>query len=72
MLAHDRAIPKSLSAFVIQDEKEELTEQVESTLTELQERERNRADKVEECAEKLEAELRETRKPWWRRMFAVD
>src|SRR5215210_1103510 len=40
----------------------ELTEVAESTLRESLERERERADRLEE-------ELRESRRPWWRRMF---
>jgi excisionase family DNA binding protein len=40
----------------------ELTEMAESTLREQLERERERADRLEE-------ELRDARRPWWRRMF---
>jgi excisionase family DNA binding protein len=40
----------------------ELTEQTESTLREQLQRERERADRLED-------ELREARLPWWRRMF---
>ena len=40
----------------------ELTENADSTLREQLDRERERADRLEE-------ELREARRPWWRRMF---
>jgi hypothetical protein len=40
----------------------ELTEKTDSTLREQLDRERERADRLEE-------ELREARRPWWRRMF---
>ena len=40
----------------------ELTEVAESTLREQLERERERADRLEE-------ELRDARRPWWRRVF---
>ena len=43
----------------------ELTEQTESTLREQLQRERERADR-------LEAELREARRPWWSRLFGGD
>ena len=47
----------------------ELTEVAESTLREQLERERERADQERERAERLEAELREARRSWWRRLF---
>ncbi len=40
----------------------ELTEKADSTLREQLERERLRADRLEE-------ELREAQRPWWRRMY---
>ena len=54
----------------------ELTEVAESTLREQLERERQRADEERtradaerERVERLEAELREARRSWWRRLF---
>jgi hypothetical protein len=47
----------------------ELTERAESILREQLERERERADKERERAERLEAELQEARRSWWRRLF---
>jgi hypothetical protein len=47
----------------------ELTEVTESTLREALERERERADEERDRANRLEEELREARRPWWRRVF---
>jgi chromosome segregation ATPase len=47
----------------------ELTEVTESTLRESLERERERADHERERAERLEQELQEARRSWWRRLF---
>jgi len=54
----------------------EITEVAESTLREQLERERSRADEERsradeerERANRLEEELREARRPWWRRLF---
>ena len=47
----------------------ELTEKTESTLREQLERERERAEKDHGRAEQLQAELEETRKGFWRRLF---
>jgi len=49
----------------------QITEVAESTLREQLERERERADEERERADRLEEELREARRPWWRRMFGV-
>ena len=47
----------------------ELSEVAESTLRDHLERERKRADEERERANRLEEELREARRPWWRRWF---
>jgi hypothetical protein len=47
----------------------ELTEVAQSTLRDNLERERKRADEERERANRLEEELREARRPWWRRWF---
>jgi len=47
----------------------ELTEVAQSTLRDHLERERKRADEERERANRLEEELREARRPWWRRWF---
>jgi hypothetical protein len=47
----------------------ELTEQADSTLREQLERERQRADQERERAGRLEAELAERRRGFWRRLF---
>ena len=47
----------------------ELTEVAQSTLRDHLERERKRADEERERADRLEEELREARRPWWRRWF---
>ena len=47
----------------------ELTKVAESTLWDHLERERKRADEERERANRLEEELREARRSWWRRWF---
>jgi excisionase family DNA binding protein len=47
----------------------ELTEKAESTLRESLERERMRADEERERAERLQTELDNARRPWWRKLF---
>ena len=47
----------------------ELTEVAQSTLRDHLERERKRSDEERERADRLEEELREARRPWWRRWF---
>jgi hypothetical protein len=47
----------------------ELTEQADSTLREQLERERKRADRLEDETRELREKLEEARQPWWRRMF---
>jgi excisionase family DNA binding protein len=47
----------------------ELTEVAQSTLRDHLQRERKRADEERERADRLEEELREARRPWWRRWF---
>jgi hypothetical protein len=47
----------------------ELTEKADSTLREQLERERQRADEERNRANRLEEELKEARRPWWRRVF---
>ena len=47
----------------------ELTEVAQSTLRDHLARERKRADEERERANRLEEELREARRPWWRRWF---
>jgi excisionase family DNA binding protein len=47
----------------------QITEVAESTLRDQLERERERADEERNRANRLEEELREARRPWWRRMF---
>ena len=47
----------------------ELTEQAQSTLQDALDRERQRADEERERAERLAAELEESRRPWWRKLF---
>ena len=49
----------------------ELTAVAESTLREQLERERERADAERERAERLEHELAEARRPWWRKFLGV-
>jgi predicted ribosome quality control (RQC) complex YloA/Tae2 family protein len=47
----------------------ELEERTESTLREELERERKRTEEATARADRLEEELKEVRRPWWRRMF---
>src|SRR5215216_4007120 len=47
----------------------ELTQRAESTLREALAREQERADRERDLAERLQEELEEARRPWWRRMF---
>ena len=47
----------------------ELTEKTESTLREERDRLLAERDRERERAERLQAELEEARRPWWRRMF---
>jgi excisionase family DNA binding protein len=47
----------------------ELTEKAESTLREERARLLAERDRERERADRLEEELREARRPWWRRMF---
>ena len=50
-------------------ERAELTELAQSTLREQLSRERARADQERERAKRLQAELEEARRPWWRKVF---
>jgi hypothetical protein len=47
----------------------ELTERAESTLREELDRERQRTELERQWAERLEAQLEEARRPWWRRLL---
>jgi hypothetical protein len=47
----------------------ELTERAESTLREQLDRERQRTELERQRAERLEAQLEEARRPWWRRLL---
>ena len=47
----------------------QITEVAESTLRDQLERERLRADEERDRAHRLEEELRQARRPWWRRVF---
>jgi hypothetical protein len=47
----------------------QISEVAESTFKDQLERERLRADEERDRAQRFEEELREARRPWWRRAF---
>jgi excisionase family DNA binding protein len=50
----------------------ELTEKAESTLRESLQREQERADNERERADRLQGELDQARRPWWRKFFGIE